>query len=107
MTRRKQEIALLDEINPGQFYRTILSPALWGCGWQATRNKILAGELPVPFGNPSGWTGTQILTHRAKMQKAAEAKAAADAARPKLAQPAGFKKKKKAKTMKKKLRAPA
>jgi hypothetical protein len=59
MTRRKQEIALLDEINPGQFYRTTLAPAIFGIGWQATRNKVLAKELPIPFGDPQGWTGQQ------------------------------------------------
>src|SRR5258705_11920027 len=103
MTRPKQEIALLDEISPGRFYRTILAPAIFGIGWQACRNKILAGELPTPFGDPQGWTGRQILDHRAKMQALAEAKAAADAVRPKQPQPAAFRKPKK-KTQKVKLR---
>src|SRR5258708_4315575 len=97
MTRRKQEIALLDEINPGQFYRTTLAPAIFGVGWQACRNKILAKELPIPFGDPQGWTGQQILDHRAKMQALAEAKAAADASRPKQSQPVGFKRRTKKK----------
>jgi hypothetical protein len=103
VTRPKEVVSLLDEINPDQFYRTTLAPAIFGVGWQACRNKILARELPTPFGDPQGWTGRQILEHRAKMQALAKAKAAADAARPKQAQPAAFKKK----TKKMKLRAPA
>jgi hypothetical protein len=93
VTRRKREIPLLEEIRPDQFYRTTLSPAIFGIGWQATRNKVKARELPIPFGDPSGWTGRQILEHRAKMQVLAEQKAVTDAARPKQAQPDGFKNK--------------
>ena len=104
MTRPKPEVvALLDEISPGRFYRTTLSSAIFGIGWQATKNKILAGELPTPFGSPAGWTGEQILKHREKMQAIAEAKVAADVARPRQEQPAAFKKK----TPKKKLQAPS
>ena len=93
MTRPKQEIARLDEINPGQFYRTTLAPAIFGIGWQACRNKILAKQLPTPSGQPQGWTGQQILDHRQKMQALADAKAAADAARPRQPQPPALRKK--------------
>jgi hypothetical protein len=93
MTRPKATISLPGEIQPGQFYRTTLSPAIFGVGWQSARNKILAGELPTPSGDPAGWTGQQILDHRAKMQALADAKALADAARPKQPQPAAFKRK--------------
>ena len=107
MTRPiKQEIAVVGEIDPGRIYRTTLSPVIFGVGWQACRNKILANELPIPSGDPAGWTGQQILDHRKKMQALAEQKAAADASRPKQKQPVGLKGKRK-KTKKTKLRAPA
>jgi len=94
VTRRKEAISLLGEIQPAQFYRITLAPAIFGIGWQACRNKILAGELPIPSGDPQGWLGSQILEHRAKMQALAEKRAATDAARPRQEQPAGFKRKK-------------
>jgi hypothetical protein len=104
----KQEIAPVGEIDPGRFYRTTLSPAIFGIGWQACRNKILANppQLPIPSGDPAGWTGQQILDHRAKMDALAEKKAAANASRPKQSQPATLVGKRK-KTTKKKLRAPS
>jgi hypothetical protein len=100
MTRRRKDIVLVEAIHPDQFYRVTLSPALFDLGWQATANKIRAGELPRPFplhegSRLLGWTGRQILEHRAHMQALAEAKALADAARPKQRQPAALKKVKK------------
>jgi hypothetical protein len=93
MTRPKQAISLTEPINPDQFYRTILAPALWGIGWQAVQNKIRSGELPPPFGNPAGWTGRQILEHRADQQRQAAEKLQARRNAEKQPQPAAFKKK--------------
>jgi hypothetical protein len=93
MTRpRKDDVALIGEISPDQFYRITLSPALFDLGWQATKNKIRSGELPRPFplsegSKLVGWTGRQILDHRARMQALAEEQAAVDAVRPKQDQP--------------------
>ena len=103
MTRPKQIIHLTEEIHPDQFYRTILSPALWGIGWQAVQNKVRSGELPPPFGEPAGWTGRQILDWRADQQKRAAEKLEARRKAEKQPQPAAFKKKIK----KIKLRAPS
>jgi hypothetical protein len=98
MTRPRKAVQLIGEINPAQFYPTTLSTAIFGTGWQSTRDKVRAGELPRPFpltpdSNREGWTGSQILEHRARMQAVAEQNAAADAARPKQEQPPGFKRK--------------
>jgi len=93
VTRPKQVIHLTEEIHPDQFYRTILSPALWGIGWQAVQNKVRAGELPPPFGDPAGWTGRQILEHRADQQKQAAVKLEARRKAEKQPQPAALKKK--------------
>lgn len=94
MTRpRKKDVPPLGEISPGAFYRVTLSPALFGIGWQATRNKIKAKELPTPFGDPQGWTGQMIIDYRARMQALAAEKAAADALRPKQLQPEALVKK--------------
>lgn len=106
MTRpRKPDTPQIGEIDPGTFYRTTLAPAIFGVGWQSARNKVLAGELPVPYGEPQGWDGSQIIAHREKMKAAAEAKAAKDAARPRQQQPEAFKGKTKKKVAKVKLRA--
>jgi hypothetical protein len=98
MTRPKAAVQLIGEINPAQVYPTAQGPAIWGLGWQATKNKIKAGQLPrpsplTPGSNREGWTGQQILDHRRDMRALAEAKAVADAARPKQKQPAAFQKK--------------
>jgi hypothetical protein len=91
-------VQLIGDINPSQIYPTTLGPAIWGLGWQATKNKVKSGALPrpsplTPGSNREGWTGSQILEHRARMQALAEQNAAADAARPKQEQPPGFKRK--------------
>jgi hypothetical protein len=98
MTRPKGAVQLIGDIVPAQFYPITQSPAIFGVGWQSARDKIRAGELPRPFpltpnSNREGWTGRQILEHRARMQEIAEQKAAADAAKPKREQPPGFKRK--------------
>jgi hypothetical protein len=107
MTRRRKTVALIGDINPAQFYRTSNAPALFDLGWQATKNKILSGELPRPFplnenSRIEGWLGSQILEHRARMRALAEERAATRAARPKQQQPKALKKK----TKKVKLHAP-
>jgi hypothetical protein len=106
MTRRRKAVELLEIIHPDQLYRTTYSPAIFDLGWQAAKNKIRSGDLPRPMPLTPGskfeaWTGRQILEHREKMRALAEAKAAADVARPVQKQPSGFKKK-----AKKKLRPP-
>jgi hypothetical protein len=98
MTRPKAAVQLIGDINPSQIYPTTQSPAIFGLGWQATRNKIRAGQLPrpsplTPGSNREGWFGSQILHHRADMQALADKKAVTNAARPKQKQPAGFKRK--------------
>ena len=98
MTRPKAAIQLIGDINPAQVYPTTQAPAIFGLGWQATRDKIKAGQLPrpsplTPGSNREGWFGSQILEHRRKMQALAEEKAVADSVRPKQPQPAGFKRK--------------
>jgi hypothetical protein len=108
MTRRRKAVHPIGEIHPDHYYRTSLAPAIFDLGWQATKNKIRAGELPRPFplsegSKIEGWLGRQILEHRARMQALAEEKAVTDAARPKQSQPKAFRKK----TKKVKLRAPA
>jgi hypothetical protein len=108
MTRRRTYAPLIGEIIPGQFYRTTQSPAIFDLGWQATKNKIRSGEFPrpMPLSEGSlitGWLGSQILEHRARMQALAEGKAKVDALRPKQPQPAALVKKVK----KTKLRRPA
>jgi hypothetical protein len=80
-----------------------LSPAIFGIGWQATQNKIKSGELPAPFGDPSGWLGRQILDYRADMQRLAADKLEAKRAAAKQPQPKNFV----GKTKKRKLRPPA
>jgi hypothetical protein len=117
MTRPKAAVQLIGDINPAQVYPTTQAPAIFGLGWQATKNKVKAGQLPrpsplTPGSNREGWLGSQILEHREKMQALAEAKAVTDAARPKQSQPAGFKKKPRPpvtapKVKKIKLRAPS
>ena len=96
MTRPKAAVQLLGDINPSQIYPTTQSPAIFGLGWQATKDKIRSGALPrpsplAPGSNREGWYGHQILEHRAQMQALAEQKAVTDAARPKQEQPPGFK----------------
>jgi hypothetical protein len=104
VTRPKKQIVSLSEpIHPDQFYRTILSRAIWGIEWQAVQNKVRAGELPPPFGNPAGWLGSQILEHRADQQKRAAEKLEARRNAEKQPQPKAFQKKIK----KVKLRAPS
>lgn len=98
MTRSKAAVQLIGDINPAQIYPTTQANAIFGLGWQATKNKVKAGQLPrpsplTPGSNREGWFGSQILEHRQKMQALAEAKAVTDAARPKQPQPAGFKRK--------------
>jgi hypothetical protein len=106
--RRKDDIPLIGEIDPGRFYRVTMSPAIFNLGVQATKNKIKDDKLPRPSplnedSHIYGWTGQQILDHRAKMQALAEEKAAIDAVRPKQDQPEALKKK----TKKMKLRRKA
>jgi hypothetical protein len=109
MTRpTRKDIPPIGEIDPGQFYRITMSPAIFHLGWQATKNKIKAGKLPRPFpqnegSHITGWTGQQILDHRARMQALAEAEAAADAVRPKQPQPEALR----GKVKKLKLKRPA
>jgi hypothetical protein len=109
MTRpRRKDVLPIGEIDPGQFYRTTMSPAIFNIGTQATKNKIRDGKLPRPSplnegSHIYGWTGRQILDHRARMQALAEANAAADAVREKQPQPEALRKKVK----KTKLRRPA
>jgi hypothetical protein len=81
MTKRKVEVALIGDIVPDRIYRTNLSPAIFGYGPQATKDKIESGELPPPFplsetSRFKAWTGRQIIEHRAKMQALAAEKAA-------------------------------
>ena len=81
MTKRKVAESI-GEIQSDRIYRTTLSPAIFGYGPQATRDKIRNGELPMPFPlSPTSrfeaWTGAQILEHRARMRALAEAKAKA------------------------------
>ena len=108
MTRRRKDITLIGEIQPDQLYGTQLAPALFNLGWQACKNKIRLGQLPRPAPLNAGskfeaWTGSQIIAHRQRMRELAEERAAADAIRPKQAQPAALKRK----TKKVKLRARA
>jgi hypothetical protein len=108
MTRPKAAVQLIGDINPSQIYPTTLGPAIWGLGWQATKNKVASGQLPrpsplTPGSNREGWFGFQILEHRSRMQTLAAEKAATNATRLKQKQPAAFQKKIK----KVKLRAPA
>jgi hypothetical protein len=98
MTRPKAAIQLIGAINPDQFYPTTQSVPIFGTGWQSTQDKVESGELPRPFpltpgSNRKGWLGSQILEHRARMQALAEQQAVVDSAKPKQAQPAGFKRK--------------
>lgn len=98
MTRRRTNVAPIGEIDPGGFYRTSQSPAIFSLGWQATRNKIRSGKLPQPSplnegSNVLGWIGQQIIDHRERMQKIAEQNAAVEAMRPKQEQPAALRKK--------------
>jgi len=86
MTRRKLEVELNGDIQPDRIYRTTLSPAIFGYGPQATRDKIRNGDLPTPFPlSPTSrfeaWTGRQIIEHRAQMQALAAEKAKAIADR--------------------------
>jgi hypothetical protein len=98
MTRPKAAVQLIGDINPSQIYPTTQGPAIWGLGWQATKNKVKAGQLPrpsplTPGSNREGWLGQQILDHRRDMHALAEQKAVTDAARPKQSQPAALRKK--------------
>jgi hypothetical protein len=99
MTRpKKDDVPLIGEIDPGKFYRMTQSQALFNLGWQATKNKIRDGKLPRPSpldedSKITGWLGSQILEHRARMQALAAEKAAADAVRPKQDQPPARKRK--------------
>jgi hypothetical protein len=92
MTKRKEVIESIRAIIPDQIYRVTLSPAIFGLGSQATRDKIRTGELPLPAPlSPSSrfeaWTGQQILDHRAAMRKQAEEKAKTLRERPPQKQP--------------------
>jgi hypothetical protein len=98
MTRPKAAVQLIGDINPSQIYPTTQAPAIFGLGWQATKNKVKAGQLPrpsplTPGSNREGWFGSQILEHRSRMQTLAAEKAATNAMRPKQPQPAGLKRK--------------
>jgi hypothetical protein len=93
MTKRKRnDLVLIGDIQPGQSYRTTLSPVIFGVGWQSMKDKIKAGELPTPFRlSPSSrfeaWTGQQIIDHREKMQKIAVAELEAERAATAAVQP--------------------
>jgi hypothetical protein len=107
MTRRRKDIPLIGEIQPDAFYRVTLSPALFDLGWQSTKDKIRSGELPPPFpmtegSKCEGWTGRQILDHRARMQALAAEKLEARRSAPKQPQPKNFE----GKTRKRKLQPP-
>jgi hypothetical protein len=105
VTRPKSSITFTGEIQPDQFYRTVLAPALFGIGWQSTKNKIRSGDLPAPFGSPEGWTGRQILDWRAEQQRLAAEKLAARRSAEKQSQPKNFIGAKQ-KTRKRKLQSP-
>jgi hypothetical protein len=92
MTKRKASAEEIGEIWPDRLYRVNLSPAIFGYGPQATREKIRNGELPVPFplsltSRFEAWTGEQILDHRATMRVFAVEKAEAARAAEKQPQP--------------------
>jgi hypothetical protein len=95
MTKRKASTELIGEIQPDRIYRTTLSPAIFGYGPQATRDKIKSGELPTPFplsasARFDAWTGKQILDHRARMQALAAEKAEDERAAEKKPQPSAL-----------------
>ena len=88
MTRRKDEVGLIEDIKPDQIYRTTMSQELFCLGPQATADKIKSGELPPPFplsesSRARAWTGQQILDHRVKMRELAAVQLAAARAKPK------------------------
>jgi hypothetical protein len=77
MTQPKPTVVEHVEVHADCVYRTSLSPALFGLGYDQTRRKIISGDLPRPFHpTPTSkfqvWTGQQILDHREEMQKLAE-----------------------------------
>jgi hypothetical protein len=87
MTRPKPTEVEHIEVHADCVYRTSLSPALFGLGYDQTRRKILNGELPPPHRpTPTSkyqvWTGRQIIDHREKMQAIAAKKLQADRDKP-------------------------
>jgi hypothetical protein len=80
VTRRKDSLPNdVGKIDPDGRYRTSLCVAIFGYGPARTRQKIEAGELPMPSplsasSRVEAWSGTQILEHRAKMEKLAVAR---------------------------------
>jgi hypothetical protein len=88
---RPKSAELIGSIQPDVFYRTNLSPQIFGYGPEATRAKIRSGELPMPLSASSrfeAWTGQQILKHREDMLKIAVEKSKVE--RPKQEQPKGL-----------------